>query len=950
MAWRGGLDDPLLERLQQALEPEFELDGRLAAGGMGIVFRAREVALDRQVAIKVLRPELATAVARERFLQEARLLARLQHPNIVPVHRADERDGLPFYVMDFIEGQTLADRLAAGPFPLADLTRLGHDLLRALAAAHGAGIIHRDVKPHNIFFVRGRALLGDFGIARDETHDDRELTGEGSLLGTRGYMSPEQLRGEPATERSDQYSGAAVLYQAACGRPWKAIAAPSSADWRGVPGPMASVLKRALAADPAERWPSMDAVRRAFDRKKNGRRRLLLAGVGVAALLVAGAVVRALLPPRKSGNHRSIAVLPFAAFGGSDDSLGLNVSAATDINLAYFPQLSRASYPRSAAWQQTHPMDGPAAARQALDVDRVVTGLIEARENTLTLTLTITDSTGSTPLPAIEVNSTSQSSDLGRLAALAIGTQVSGRPVGDARNLASRNPEAALVFFRGEALFDDDEWESAAESFLAASRLDTTFVLSRWRMVVARVWARQYSWEDVAQLAACCADQLPPLESGLVRAMAEPNLVRRFAAFDALAAAYSDVSPFLLLYASEQFHRGPLLGRDLSVSLDRFEGAVQTSQGGVPFPAYDHLVWGKTRLGARDAARGWLAERQRLNARATVKSPIVAFLQLGYDIRWVPWRARAKLWYLEHFSDAEDLRLLARFFRFSATFDAPEGQDKVGAILASRLLSTDRASGLEARGLAHLTWGQVSPGLAYIDSAAALFKTPEATLQRHQWRLMLPVLGAGRAGEAEEASARRWLVAEATGGAHPDRATWTLALDALRRGDTATAATLVSALARLGIADSSTAHLARLATAILQGADDPRAALTSSAELLGWDSPIPGHDIFARSLLHLSRARWFEATDRPDEALREILWYENSDTYGFPTGEAQKMEVDAVASVAARVDHARLLLTAGERDRACRMLTRVRELWHDADASLTAARERMESLHTEGCR
>lgn len=91
------MDDPLLERLRRALAPEFVLDRRLAAGGMGIVYRAREVALDRPVAIKVLRPELATAVARERFLREARLLARLQHPNVVPVHRADERDGLPFY-------------------------------------------------------------------------------------------------------------------------------------------------------------------------------------------------------------------------------------------------------------------------------------------------------------------------------------------------------------------------------------------------------------------------------------------------------------------------------------------------------------------------------------------------------------------------------------------------------------------------------------------------------------------------------------------------------------------------------------------------------------------------------------------------------------------------------------------------------------------------------------
>ena len=178
------MDDPLLERLRRALAPEFVVERRVAAGGMGIVYRAREAGLDRPVAIKVLRPELATAVARERFLREARLLARLQHSNIVPVHRADERDGLSYYVMDFMEGQTLADRLAAGPLPVDKVLRLARDLVEALAAAHEAGIIHRDVKPQNIFFIGHRALLGDFGIAHDTASDSLELTEEGALIGT----------------------------------------------------------------------------------------------------------------------------------------------------------------------------------------------------------------------------------------------------------------------------------------------------------------------------------------------------------------------------------------------------------------------------------------------------------------------------------------------------------------------------------------------------------------------------------------------------------------------------------------------------------------------------------------------------------------------------------------------------------------------------------------------
>ncbi len=138
--------------------------------------------------------------------------------------------------------------------------------------------------------------------------------------------------------------------------------------------------------------------------------------------------------------------------------------------------------------------------------------------------------------------------------------------------------------------------------------------------------------------------------------------------------------------------------------------------------------------------------------------------------------------------------------------------------------------------------------------------------------------------------------------------------------------------------------------AMLDGGRDPRGSLAATEPLRRFDSPRPGQDIFTRSLLHLSRARWFEAAGDLEGARQEILWYENSDTYKFPVQEAQKMEVDAVASVAARVTRARLLLDAGESAVACRMLSRVQELWGKADASLDAARARADSLFREGCR
>jgi len=952
------LDDPLFDRLRRALAPEFELERRLAAGGMGIVFRAREVALDRPVAIKILRPELATARARERFLRESRLLARLQHPNIVPVHRAGECDGLSYYVMDFIEGPTLADRLATGTLPPDKVLRLARDLIEALAAAHEFGIVHRDVKPQNIFFIGHRALLGDFGIAQDSAVDTQELTEEGALVGTRAYMAPEQLRGEPATERSDQYSAAAVLFEAATGRSWRALEAPGAADWRGVPRPMVPLLQGGLAVDPAKRWESMRAARAKFDRGRFPRRWLPRAGVpvGIIVAVLAAAVLVSRrgnlgLPNPSSGDHRALAVLPFRVVGAPDDPLGREVAEIAYINLNWFPALTSADFNRAAAWQGSHAGADAASAARALDVSRVITGKIERQGDSLLLQLIIPDSGAGAALTPIRLSAAAgDARDLGRQAAIAIGTQLGARPGAEPANLASRSPEAVGQFMTGEEQFNHDAWHLSARSYASAIAFDSTFTFARWRLLVARLWARENSWQEAASLAACCAAQLPPLEAGLVTAMGDTNLPSRFRAFDSLEERYGTDRSLPLLFASDLFHRGPLVGRDLRVSLDMFEQAVQASPRGTPAPAYDHLVWGKTRLGERREAARWLEARRRIAVDVEGEPPIVDFLQLAYDLRWAPWQARARLWLLQRFGAEAKIQQLAQFFRFSAAFDLPEGQEAVGRIIASRLLSTDRASGLEAQGLAHLTRGRATEGLALIDSAAQYFRTEEAELQRHQWRLLLPWLGGARPGESEMAVARAWLTEQAGRGPGAARAPWTLALDALRQGDTTAAASWIAEVRRNAGTDSAASRMAVLALAILDGGRNPAEALAATEPLLRFDSPARGQDIFTRSLLHLSRAGWFEQAGDREGAVREILWYENSDTDAFPTREAQKVEVDAVASVPARITRARLLLAAGKPGEACRMLDRVRQLWRNADPTLDAARARADSSYRRGCR
>ncbi|MDQ8164570.1 MAG: serine/threonine-protein kinase, partial [Gemmatimonadota bacterium] len=188
---------PLSPRLREYLEVQYELRRVLGEGGMGVVLLATERVLDRQVAIKVLRRDAADQPElRERFRREARVAAQLQHPNIVPLHTFGDVDGELFFVMGFVEGETLADQLKRiGRMPQDNAIRILREVCDALSLAHAKGVVHRDIKPENVLIEArtGRALLADFGIARDgSTGSAAGLTGTGIAIGTPHYMAPEQ--------------------------------------------------------------------------------------------------------------------------------------------------------------------------------------------------------------------------------------------------------------------------------------------------------------------------------------------------------------------------------------------------------------------------------------------------------------------------------------------------------------------------------------------------------------------------------------------------------------------------------------------------------------------------------------------------------------------------------------------------------------------------------------
>ncbi len=614
-----------VDRLRAALADRYTLDREIGRGGMAYVYRAHDRQHDRDVAIKVLRPELAAALGTERFLREIRIEARLQHPHILPLYDSGVADGFFYYVMPYVAGESLRDLIRREKqLPVSDAIQITKEVADALGYAHAHDVLHRDIKPGNILLSGEHAVVADFGIAKAISEADRDsLTGSGIAVGTPEYMSPEQGAGDgSADRRSDIYALGCVLYEMLAGEPpfsgrsAQSILARHRQDTPpplhtvrpGLPPAIEASVERALAKIPADRFPTASAFAASLTAPtteghttRRGPRPALV--IGVAAAVVAAITFVAII--RHSFQSRSsspigVVVLPFDGSPQPQDRSRAGhvlLSEALDW-VPVVHAIDGTALLGARGNSRSIPLVQLLRGASRLGGSYVVTGAILPTDGGTRVTVEVfAVGNGERVLKAADSAKGSElDGPVGRLAARSIGSLAAreGLDIGASRAAFTCTSSAASLghLLQGQARFAAGDYDGAASSYREAIEADSSCGLGYLRLSDVDGWRYDY------------AGALYTIEAGIRRKPVLPSrwvkLLRGRREFvlgngedaitifqDAVLDDRNDIDAWLGLGES-LFHYAGYAGHSAADAQPAFERALQLDSAFAPI--YDHLV------------------------------------------------------------------------------------------------------------------------------------------------------------------------------------------------------------------------------------------------------------------------------------------------------------------------------------------------------------------------
>ncbi len=960
-------------RLAAALADRYTIDREIGAGGMATVYLAHDLKHDRKVAIKVLDPELAVVIGAARFLNEIKVTANLHHPHILPLHDSGEANGLLYYVMPYLRGESLRDRLdREGRLPLDEAIAIARKVAAALDAAHAEGVVHRDIKPENILFSAGEPIVADFGIARAVTvSGDAKVTRAGMAVGTPAYMSPEQAAAQEVDRRADVYALGAVLYEMLTGDPpydgltFEDITTkrmfdpiPSARRLRDeVPLQVDRAVSKALAKSPDDRFDtaSMFADALASGSGEGAR----AAGVVprqralrwlVPALVVAIAGVLWWSTVRRDGAAPSttsvqVAVLPFTVRGGEDIAyLGEGMVSLLSTKLdgagTWHAVDPRAVLAAVAPGEEV--VAGPAAGRalaRTLDAGLFVLGDLVEVGATIRLDAALYDrARGLSPVAQASVEGSADEvlSLVDRLAAqlLVEGPEASGERLTRIAAVTTSSLPALKAYLRGTKLMWSGRFAEAGDALQEAVREDSTFALAWYQLSVAADWMlRADIASDAAERAVRFADRLAERDRRLLSALRTVRQGRALEAeelYRAIVSTYpQDVEAWYQL-SEVLFHSGPRVGRLLSESRT---------------PLLRLLTLEPTQATARVHLARLAAAEGNVDELGSLVDQVAGLS----DESRVPLEMRMLL--VLQRGEAGELDALLSQLRSHPEGDLPElawaagtfsdNLDGVRAVVAT-MVEPHRSVEVRLVGRVLLAYlriatGQWEAATTELDIAAEL--DPMSALEHRALLATLPFLGR----PVEELGALRSRFAalpdpqpgasplvwhSVHNGLHPMLRAYLMGVVSARLGDAAAVARELERLAMLTVPEATGSVLADLmlgvrgAAALADGDSAAAAALLDGLRLETWQQLNVASPFFALGRERFLRARAYQQLGRWDDALR---WY------GSFTNTSLH---DLVFVAPSHFHRAEIFEARGDLEAAVTHYERVAELWQDADQEL----------------